>query len=239
MNIGIVCEGSETDKPVLELILKHKFPNTTFKIIARDKKAIFSACYEDIATLQQAGMHHIVVVWDLLPVGQQMSVASQWSEKPSRKEQREVFLRSLDTEQNQHVEVRMAARSLLLNYGFADGSDVGTTTISIKLKLICVCYALDGWLLSDERVIRQLGSTNAHQMELNSGLEHPDRCTNPAGLLTRLFRSAPNKRFRFYNKHQHNGDMVRAYIDQGRLDSLNTSSSYQRLIDVLQGWGAS
>lgn len=237
MNIGIVCEGAETDKPVLGLILEHKFPKTTFEIIARDKKAIFSTCYEDIASLQQSGMQHIAVVWDLLPVGHQMSVASQWSEKPSRKEQREVFLRSLDTEENPHVEIRTAARSLLVNYGFDEGEVAADPMVN--LKLICVCYALDGWILSDGRVIRQLGSTPAHQMELNPPLEDPDRCKNPAGLLTRVFRSAPNKRFRFYNKHQHNAEIVRAYIDQGRLDRMSSSSSYQRMIDVLRGWGAS
>ena len=236
MKVGIICEGAETDKPVLELILEHKFPNTTFEIIARDKKAIFSTCYEDIASLQQSGIQHIAVFWDLLPIGHQMSVASQWSEKPSRKEQREVFLRNLDTEQNPYPEIRTTARSLLVNYGFQEGDAANTT---INIKLICVCYTLDGWILSDDRVIRQLGSTNAHQMELNPGLEDPDRCKNPAGLLTRVFRSAPNKRYRFYNKHQHNAEIVRAYIDQGRLDKLSCSSSYQRMIEALQGWGAS
>jgi len=136
MNIGIICEGADTDKPVLELILAHKFPRTTFKIIARDKKAIFSTCYEDIATLQQSGMQHIAVVWDLLPVGHQMPVASQWSEKPSRKEQRETFLRNLDTEQNPHVEIRAVARSLLASYGFA--GDEAAAAPADNLKLICV-----------------------------------------------------------------------------------------------------
>jgi len=237
MNIGVICEGAETDKPVLKLILEHKFPNTTFEIIARDKKAIFSTCYEDIAALQQSGMQHIAVVWDLLPVGHQMPVPSQWSEKPSRKEQRETFLRNIDTEQNPHVEIRATARSLLLNYGFEQGGVAADTTIN--LKLICVCYALDGWILSDDRVIRKLGSTDSRNMELTPSLEAPDRCMNPAGLLTKVFRSAPNKRFRYYNKHQHNAEIVRAYIDQGRLDKMCCSSSYQRMIDVLHGWGAS
>ncbi|NDY55824.1 hypothetical protein G3N56_03590 [Desulfovibrio sulfodismutans] len=235
MKIGIICEGAETDKPVIELILKHKFPSTTFEIIARDKRAIFSTCYEDIADLLRSGIQHIAVVWDLLPVGHQMPAASQWSEKPSRKEQRHAFLRNLDTDQNPHGEIRTAARAMLVNYGFEETPAVAATMINIKL--ICVCYTLDGWLLSDSQVIRRVGSSPIREMECAS-LEAPDRCINPAGLLTKVFRSAPNKRFKFYNKHQHNIEIIRSYIDQGKLDKLCASLSYQRMISTIQGWGA-
>lgn len=236
MNIGIICEGAQTDKPVIEMILNHKFPNTNFVIIARDKKAIFSTCYEDIADLQRFNIRHIAVVWDLLPVGHQMPVASQCSGKPSRKEQRYKFLQNLDTDQNPHIEIRTAARSLLVDYGFQKDVAVAVTTINIKL--ICVCYTLDGWLLSDNQVIRKVGSSSIREMECVS-LEDPDRCKNPAKLLTKVFKSAPNKRFRFYNKHQHNAEIIRHYINQGKLDMLSASSSYQRMIDTMHGWGAS
>ena len=238
MNIGVICEGSYTDRPLLEKVLSHKFPKTQFCIHARDKKAIFFPCYEDINSLISKKVTHIAILWDLLPVGHQMAIASQWSEKPNRGEQRRMLIDKLANSGHLNTLAKNAVKNLACRYGFCGDETILQT--SVTLQLICVCYAIDGWLLSDEYVLKKLASTSSHQVsELTPSPEAPDRCQNPAGLLTRLFRSAPNRRYRFYNKHSHNEDIVNAYIENNRLDKMRASSSYARLIDTFAAWGAS
>lgn len=238
MKYGIICEGSHTDKPVLEKVLLHNFPNTQFSIVARDKKAVFYPCYEDINSLVTQQINNIIIIWDLLPVGHQMAVASQWSEKPSRGEQRKMLVEKLINSDQLMLPAKEAIKNLSYRYGFGDVNDMVSTPVSIQL--ICVCYALDGWLLSDEYVLRRLASTNAHPVNtLSPSPDRPDFCQNPAGQLTKIFKSAPNKRFRYFNKHTHNASIIQEYIDTGRLDKLRASHSYSRLIDTLAAWGAS
>lgn len=238
MKIGIICEGENTDAPVINEILKHKFPNTSFEIIARDKKAIFTSCHLDINSLRIRQCDHIVVLWDLLPVGKQMTVASQWSEKPNRREQKKMFLEKLTVLGDEYLEIKNTASTMLEHYGFIENS--GVFASFFNLKLICVCYAMDGWLLSDERIIKELASTKSHKVSyLSPSLECPDDCRNPAGLLTRVFKNSPNKRFRYYNKYTHNIEIVKKYIQYDRMDIIERSSlSYSRLIFTLRSWGA-
>lgn len=236
MKVGIICEGENTDAPVLEEILKHKYPNTDFKIVARDKKAIFSTCHLDIDELLGKGFNNIAVIWDLLPVGKQMIVASQWSDKPSRREQKKMFLEKLTNPEDISISVEKTAITLMEQYGFKDNN---ATQPRFNLKLICICYTMDGWLLSDDTTIRKIASTDEHPVRtLTPSLEKPDLCKNPAGLLTRIFRGSPNKKIRFYNKFTHNIDIVKKYISDGRIDTMKCSSSYTRLIDTLNEWGA-
>ncbi len=236
MKIGIICEGEYTDKPVLEEILQHKFPNHDFKIIARDKKAIFLPCFQDINHLIQEGISRIAIVWDLLPVGKRMAISSQWSEKPNRREQRQMLLQKLVGSDELHDHARTCFNNLCIRYGFIDGTN---SYSPLDIRLICICYTMDGWLLSDDRVLKKLGSTNAHPVNnLEPSPTLPDRNQNPVRELTAIFKRCPNKRFKHYNKHQHNGVIVRAYIEEGRIDRMRVSGSYARLIDTIQEWVA-
>ncbi|MCP4146195.1 MAG: hypothetical protein GY757_00460, partial [bacterium] len=156
MKIGIICEGRHTDRPVLEKILLHKFPGHEFEISARDKKAIFLPCFQDINTLVSKGISKIMILWDLLPVGNKMAVSSQWSEKPNRKEQRKMLLQKLVDSEELNERARECVRNLYRRYGFMAGE--GNQT-GLDIRLVCICYTMDGWLLSDEKTIKQMGST--------------------------------------------------------------------------------
>jgi len=237
MKVGILCEGERTDGPVLEELLTAYFPNSEFLISARDKKSIFTVPHVDVEAFLQAGCRHIVILWDLLPVGSQMAVASQWSEKPNRREQRETLLNCLATTEDLSADARVAIQSLQARYEFIDGEP--NPAPNLNLQLVCVCYTMDGWLLSDESTLKYLASTPAHPVdEISPAVQAPDLCMNPAGLLTKMFKGTPNRRYRYYNKHTHNIEIVRAYIARGRVKKLRASSSFARLTDTLHGWGA-
>ncbi len=236
MKIGIICEGEHTDKPVLEKILSHKFPGHTFEIIARDKKAIFLPCFQDINSLVSKGISNIIILWDLLPVGHKMAVASQWSEKPNRKEQRKMLLRKLVESEELDERARRCVRELYHRYGFGNGEGNGG---GLDIRLVCICYTMDGWLLSDEKTLKQLGSSGSRPVtKLEPSPGKPDQSQKPVEQLTRIFKRCPNKRFKFYNKHTHNEVIIQAYIDNGRLDALHASSSYSRLVTVIEEWTA-
>ncbi len=237
MKVGILCEGERTDGPVLEILLQECFPNTEFHISARDKMSIFTVPHVDINAFLESGCCHIVVLWDLLPVGRQMAVASQWSEKPNRKEQRETLLTCLAASEGLSYDAKIAVQSLQARYEFIEGEP--DPAPNLNLELVCVCYAMDGWLLSDETTLKKLAGTDSHAVrELSPAVQEPDRCVNPSGLLARIFKGVPNKRYRYYNKHTHNVDIVRKYIEFRRIDKMRASSSFSRLIDTLQTWGA-
>lgn len=237
MKVGILCEGERTDGPVLQGLLQECFPNTEFNIAARDKKSIFTVPHIDVEAFLRAGCRHIVILWDLLPVGSQMAIASQWSEKPNRREQRETLLNCLARAEALSADVRSAIQALQVRYAFIEGEL--DPPPGLNLQLVCVCYAMDGWLLSDERVLRNLASTPEHPVsELSPSIQEPDKCMNPAGLLKRMFKGAPNRRYRHYNKYTHNVEIVKKYIERGWVNKMRTSSSFARLTDTLQGWGA-
>lgn len=234
MKIGIICEGEHTDKPVLEKILSHKFPGHEFEIISRDKKAIFLPCFQDINTLINKGIANILVIWDLLPVGYKMAVSSQWSEKPNRQEQRKMLLQKLVDSEELNERAKECFKSLYNRYGFMTGEGKPT---ELDIRLVCICYSLDGWLLSDEKTLKQLGSSESHPItKLEPKPGNPDQCQKPVEQLTRIFKRCPNKRFKYYNKHTHNEIIIQAYIDNGRLDTLQASGSYCRLIEVIEEW---
>lgn len=234
MRIGIICEGGNTDKPVLEKILDHKFPDHQFEVIGRSKEAIFLPCFTDINSLIEKEITKILILWDLLPVGKQMAIASQWSEKPSRSEQRKMLLQKFITCDELNIDAKNCCRNLSIGYGFEAGK---ITPTPVDIRLVCICYAMDGWLLSDENTLKRLASSNVRKVQrLDPRPSKPDLCTNPAGELMRIFKNSPNKRYQNYNKYMHNKDVINAYINGGRLDKMRTSLSYSRFIDVINEW---
>lgn len=89
MKIGVLCEGEDTDAPVMKLFFEHLFPDHTFLIKGVSKAAIFSLGDLELKWLFDQGCERAMIVWDLLPTGYRMAVPSQWSEPASRREQRQ------------------------------------------------------------------------------------------------------------------------------------------------------
>jgi len=238
MTVGILCEGGETDAPVLELILSHLFPDTTFVICGVSKRAIFDAGDQLLGDLFGKAVDRVIILWDLLPLGNQMGVASQWSEQPRRREQRQMLLQLLSRSEKLDSLLQQQARFYEHKYEFSEESVAHPNNECNLFELVCVCYSLDGWLLSDHSLLCELASTDEHTMRrLDPDPGKPDQCLNPALALKRVLGKAPNKRWRYYNKHIHNRQIAEAYIRKGRVDRLRRSDSFRRVEEAIRRWG--
>jgi hypothetical protein len=99
MKVGIICEGQRTDVPVLEAILasqfpKTRYPNAEFLVQGYTKKAIYQSgdlLLESLFAKDQ--VDRAIIVWDLVPTGDQMGALSQpRGDPPRRKAQRQRLL---------------------------------------------------------------------------------------------------------------------------------------------------
>jgi hypothetical protein len=235
--IGIICEGEVSDAPVLELILEHLFPGDDFEfnIDGVSKRDIFSS--PDVLLVNQFnnGAERVLIIWDLLPLGHQMGTPSQWSEKPNRKEQRQMLLKTICESETLPPRLLQQARHLACRYGFVEGDEPHPNDGDDLFKLVCICYTLDGWLLADEGVLEDVASTNSRRAE-RCRMPRPDRCQKPVSELRRYFSCSPNKWLRYYNKIEHNRVIARAYIERGRVERMRVSESFCRVIDAIAQW---
>src|SRR5207253_4480847 len=103
------------------------------------------------------------------------SVQTQDSEQPSRKEQRYNFLFRILASEDASSEVQQWATKLLQDYAKNETTD----SKSALYVLICVCYELDCWLLSDNSVLQLLASSPEHPAE-NPGFKNPEQDTRPS-----------------------------------------------------------
>jgi hypothetical protein len=235
MKIGVVCEGGFTDEPVLKLLLEHLFPDTTFLIKGVDKAIIFRTGDVVLADLLSKA-DRVLVIWDLLPTGLKMGIPSQQSPTPCRKEQREMLLRLLKQSSCLLEKHLQQVRHLTSRYGFDPKPASHPNNGDDFFRLVCVRFSLDGWLLSDLDVLRDLGSTPAHPWRLASKPESPDSCRDPVAALKGTFKTAPNARLRYYNKHQHNLVVARGYVELGKVASMRVSESFCRVVDAIETW---
>jgi hypothetical protein len=257
LRVGIICEGGRTDEPLLEVILRALFQGKSvvglnqpdlmpeqirkadILIEGLDKETIFTAPAAVIYRMFQRDVDRVLVIWDLLPVGHKMGIASQWNEKPSRREQKQMFLERFlsNTAQpeltlmlNDKIEVLTHAEFLLQHYR--------QNTVPERIwksrdhfQVVCVCYTLDGWLLANGQVLRTIA-----QLEERYDPPHPDECEKPVKELTRYFGRGKNKWFRFFNKIQHNLAIARAYRDADQIETMRASQSFRRVVDTLKVW---
>lgn len=246
MKIGVLCEGAKTDQQVIELLLKHLFRdhNVSFMCEGVSKKDLFDEeGYGPLLLydLFDRGADRAVVVWDLIPTGVKNGVPSQWSEHPSRREQRQMFLERLRESSDLPDNLRQQAHYLYTYYGF--GSEpVNHPNGGVDMfKLICVCYTLDGWLLSDRKFLRQLAKSpdnrgDRRQVEACPSVR-PDTCKSPVSILEKHFERGYNPAFKGYNKMKHNLKLAQAYIDEDKINKITgRSRSFRRLASTIEGW---
>lgn len=237
--IGILCEGAETDAPVLKMLLEYYFsPDQARFIIQGVSKAdIFSKPAPWLSMLFEKGAERALIIWDLLPTGYGMGVSSQWSERPNKAEQRQILLDVLCKTEGLPEKLRRQAHHLANRYGFQEEYVEPPYFGEDLFKLVCVCYTLEGWLLSDHGVLCSLASTKERQINrLDPAPDEPDRCVSPTQALSRSFRNAPSKFFRFYNKVTHNRIITQEYVKQQKVDRMRKSQSFCRVVDSIARW---
>jgi hypothetical protein len=244
VKIGVICEGANTDEKTLNLIFGHHFRTeiargkATFEVRGHSKREIFSQSDIILADMfQNRGVDKALIIWDLLPAGVRMGVASQWSERPNRKEQRNVLLRTLCESEHLPLHLREHARYLNHKYCFWVYDDLDSfKKPSDYFCLVCVCYALDGWLLAEPEILRDLASSKNRQAE-TFGNQRPEECQKPAVELQKYFVRGSNKRFHYYNKTTHNPIVAKTYCDQGKLHIMrHEAPSFARVLDTIEGW---
>lgn len=240
MKIGIICEGENTDAPVIRLILEHHFQEqirnnrVQFQIKGVDKGAIFSAGDVLLKEMFDSGATRALIVWDLLPPGHQMGVSSQYSEKPNREEQRRVLLETICTSPHLQAHVSEYAVKLWHGYGFDGHTEPLFPNQTEYFRLVCICFMLETWLITDPGLLRELASTNSHTAP-EFPRQYLDECRNPIGYLRTHFGRG-HTRLRFYNKLQHNEVVARAYIEKDKLHRMRECDSFCRVIDTIEGW---
>lgn len=229
--VGVICEGAHTDGPALELLLQAEFPRVHFAIIATDKATIFSTAGLLLEEMAARGVRHVIVLWDLHPVGVQMRVSSQMEhEKACRKDQRKTFLVRAEP---QTPAFASSIQCALARYGFSAGTD---TNARPTVKVVCFSESFDAVFLTDPLLLTALASTDAHEADRFPTLKDPETVQKPVTLLRQFFKNGPSKRFRFFNKLQHNRAIAQIIVEKGRLPYLRGHPDYRRLVDSIAAW---
>jgi hypothetical protein len=226
MKLGVVCEGEKTDGPVLEVLLRACLPGRTIKIAATTKQAIFSSGGVFVDALLAEGCSRVIVAWDLHPIGTQMKVNSQTHHsEPCQTDQRNTLLNAI--ERSGGV-CRADAQALKHRYGI-DGGLPGNP----RVELVCFCASFDAIFLYDLPFLRQVASSNIRKAAPPPSIKHPTAEKFPAERLRSYFRTSPNNRFKFFNKHQHNLVLAQLFVENKKLDRLLKHPGFNRLVDLL------
>lgn len=231
MKIGVVCEGDQTDGPVLEILLAAEFPHVNFKIVATSKAAIFQGIGALVDGLLDSGYERVVVAWDLLPVGTQMAVNSQRENTtPCQVDQRKTLLTTAErTGQTCVVDVG----ELQSRYGFREGAAAANPG---RLALVCFAESFDAIFLSDPAFLQVLASSEIREAENLGAVRSPEAVKRPQEVLRWYFRKGHNRRLKYFNKCEHNEVVAKAFVEQGKLKKLRKHSAYKRLIAIIEGW---
>lgn len=237
MKIGILCEGENTDKPVLGRILSCLFPDVTFEINGVNKDIIFRIPDVELARLYNCQADRFLIIWDLLPLGHGLRTLSQESQRAKRAEQRKTLLRILCASEKLPDLLLKQARHLEYRYEFAATEIPHPNGNDDLFKLVCVCHAMDGWLLSDPGLLCRLLSTEAHRLRrLDPDPGTPDECRNPAAALKQCCSRSRSKKWNRYNKMTHNEWIAAEYIKTEKLDKMRVSESFCRVVDSIEAW---
>ncbi len=225
MKVGVICEGEKSDAPALRLFLRAEFPQIEFDLTATTKAIIFSACGGLVDALLKRGCDHVVVLWDLHPVGSSMGLASQTDgEDPCRLDQQKTLLgRAHETAESCGEDLKRLQR----RYGFADDDGHGNHG---RVELVCFAGTFDAVFLADPALLRALASSKAHRAEVAPDHKDLESLRAPSAILSDYFARQPNARFRRFNKLQHNEVLAKAYVDNGRHPKLHRHPAYRRLI---------
>lgn len=231
MKIGVICEGEKTDGPVIQALMTAEFPDIELIIQATTKAVIFQDAGGLIDTLFDNGCDRVVVVWDLLPVGTQMTVNSQSNgSTPCQNNQRKTLL---DVARSRGSTCANDIDALLQRYGFVEG-DRGRAVG--RVALVCFSESFDAVFLSDPAFLQRLASSDIRQAEDPPAMRSPATVTKPQEILRRYFRRGHNKRLKYFNKTQHNEVLAREYIAQGKLAQLRRHPAYERLTSIIGAW---
>lgn len=230
MRVGIICEGERTDGPTLEVLLRAEFPGMTFQFMPTTKGLIFAKVGGLSDELIRTGCDRVLVAWDLHPVGTQMTVSSQHSEsKPCQREQRkkllEVAISTSDVSRPDWI-------GLHRRYGFSEGDEPEHA----RLHLVCFCESFDAAFLADTTFLRTLASSDLRNAEPPPRVRTPTKERRPQEYLRRYFRQGHNPRLKYFNKHEHNVVLAKAFVEAGRLQNLRRHAGYLRLIEALANW---
>ncbi len=232
MKIGVICEGEKTDGPVLRRLLEAEFPAVTLEIVATTKHVIFSAVGTIVDDLISKDCAGVVIIWDLHPVGTQMSVNSQAAHTdPCQRDQRRTLLAVAQRTSQvcQEDVVRLQQR-----YGFLEGQVAGDA----RVCLVCFCESFDAAFLSDLSLLRTLASSEIRKAEPHPKVKTPATVQRPQQLIRQYFRRGHNKRLKYFNKCEHNIVLAQAFIEHGKLHKLRLHPGYHRLVTVVEGWTA-
>lgn len=231
MKLGVICEGEMTDGPVLRTLLEAEFPNVEFEVEATTKAAIFSAVGIRVDRLLAKGFERIVIVWDLYPLGTQMSVNSQTEhEVRCQWDQRKTLLAVAEKTANACLP---DIRSLQVHYGFRGE---GIVSGNERVALVCFSESFDAVFLTDVDFLRKLASSNIRDAEQPPAVRDPASAKRPAELIRRYFRRGHNKRLKYFNKYEHNILLAQEFVREGRLGKLRAHPGYERLVVLIAKW---
>jgi hypothetical protein len=232
MKLGVICEGEKTDGPVLRKLLEAEFPAADIVIRATSKQVIFSAIGTIVDELLSGGCEGVIIVWDLHPVGTQMSVTSQTVHaEPCQRDQRQTLL-EIARKTSEACQADVA--HLQQRYGFLEEEVAGDD----RVRLVCFCESFDAVFLSDEALLRKLASSEIRGAEPPPRVKVPTTVARPQQLIRQYFRSGHNKQLKYFNKCEHNIVLARAFIEHGRLSKLRKHQGYRRLVTLIEVWTA-
>ena len=230
MKIGVICEGEKTDGPVLKKLLEAEFPDVTLDIRATSKKVIFSAIGPLIDDLVAKACQHVAIVWDLHPVGTQMSVSSQTaSADPCQLDQRRTLL---EVAQKTSQTCQKDVEHLRRRYGFSHGD----LEENPRVCLICFCESFDAAFLSDHKLLQELASSEVRRAEPHPKIRTPENVHRPQEVLRQYFRRGHNRRLKYFNKCEHNIVLAKAFVEGGKLQKLRSHPGYSRLVNIFESW---
>ena len=208
MQIGIICEGgdvskvrnSTTDNPdarVIERFINLIAPGHKFEFVPlRDKPNLKAQCGNATKLLLTvARCNAVIICWDLYPAT--WGIIAERQARPCRAEDRAAILESLERAGVTHPHV----------------------------YLLCVEAELETLLLSDERALSEVLSTETKPIALTKSKR--DGGVNPKKALAKLFSTHKKK----YNPAIHNPLIAKAIPDTVR---LKRNESFSRLIEKLR-----
>lgn len=229
MKLGVICEGAASDSPSLEILLKAEFPEATIIIRGTSKDVIFKNVGVLVDEMLALGCRKVFILWDLHPIGTQMTVLSQTTEteKLCRWDQRKTLLA------NAHGTAKACAEDLKELERRHNLRKDRAATNDPRVELVCFSMSFDAIFLADPALLRALASTKTRAADDLQGMDALETMKAPQETLRRYFGRSPNPRLRYFNKLMHNVVLAKAFVDSGKLKSLRRHPGYARLRDKI------